>query len=66
MTPLQQYSSVAAGRHVIIVAQGGTTVNRSVEVSAGASASVFVALGSRGKEQQRLVCPRRARGTADS
>jgi hypothetical protein len=49
VTPLS-IPNVGAGRHVIIVAQGETTVNRSVEVSAGASASVFVALGARGKE----------------
>ena len=38
------------GRHVIIVTQGETTVNRSVEVSSGASASVFVALAPRGRD----------------
>jgi hypothetical protein len=47
VTPLS-IPNVGAGRHAIIVSQGESTVNRSVEVSAGASASVFVALGARG------------------
>ena len=49
VTPLS-IKNVGAGRHVIIVTQGETMVNRSVEVSSGASASVFVALGARGRE----------------
>jgi hypothetical protein len=42
--------SVVPGRHVIIVTQGETMVNRSVEVSSGASASVFVALAPRSRD----------------
>jgi hypothetical protein len=49
VTPLT-IQSVAPGRHVIIVTQGETMVNRSVEVSSGASASVFVALAPRGRD----------------
>jgi hypothetical protein len=49
VTPLT-IQSVAPGRHVIIVTQGETTVNRSVEVSSGASSSVFVALAARGRD----------------
>ena len=49
VTPLT-IPSVAPGRHVIIVTQGETMVNRSVEVSSGASASVFVALAPRGRD----------------
>ena len=47
VTPLT-IQSVVPGRRVIIVTQGETTVNRSVEVSSGTSASVFVALAPRG------------------
>jgi hypothetical protein len=50
VTPLS-LPNVGAGRHVIIVSQGESTVNRSVDVSAGASASVFVALGARGSKE---------------
>jgi hypothetical protein len=49
VTPLS-LQNVGAGRHIVIVTQGETMVNRSVEVSSGASASVFVALGARGRE----------------
>ena len=49
VTPLT-IQSVVPGRHVIIVTQGETMVNRSVEVSSGASASVFVALAPRGRD----------------
>ncbi len=48
-TPLT-IQNVTPGRHVIIVTQGETMVNRSVEVSSGASASVFVALAARGRD----------------
>jgi hypothetical protein len=50
VTPLS-LPNVGAGRHAIIVSQGESTVNRSVDVSAGASASVFVALGARGSRE---------------
>jgi hypothetical protein len=50
VTPLS-IPNVGAGRHAIIVSQGESTVNRSVDVSAGASASVFVALGARGSRE---------------
>jgi hypothetical protein len=53
VTPLS-LPNVAAGRHVVVVTQGETAVNRSVEVSSGASASVFVALGARGRESTGL------------
>jgi hypothetical protein len=43
-TPLT-LRNVAAARHTLAIASGGGTVNRSVEVAAGATASVFVALG---------------------
>jgi PEGA domain-containing protein len=42
-TPLT-LRNVAAARHTVAIASGGKTVNRSVEVAAGATTSVFVAL----------------------
>ena len=49
VTPLT-IQNVSAARHLIVVAQGETVVNRSVEVGSGATASVFVALAARGRE----------------
>jgi hypothetical protein len=49
VTPLT-IQNVTAARHAIVVAQGETVVNRSVEVSSGATASVFVALGGKARE----------------
>jgi len=43
-TPLT-LRNVAAARHTLVIASGGSSVNRSVEVAAGTTASVFVALG---------------------
>src|SRR5262249_30211289 len=43
VTPLT-LRAVTAARHAIAVSQGSVTVNRSVEVAAGATASVFVSL----------------------
>ncbi|MCU1385657.1 MAG: amylopullulanase [Acidobacteria bacterium] len=49
VTPLT-VQNISPARHMIAVSQGETVVNRAVEVSAGASASVFVALGARGRD----------------
>jgi hypothetical protein len=43
VTPLK-LTNVSAARHTVVVSQGLTTINRSVEVAAGATASVFVSL----------------------
>jgi hypothetical protein len=49
VTPLT-IQNVSPGRHAVIVTQGETTMNRSVEVSSGANASVFVALAQRSRD----------------
>ena len=49
VTPLT-VQEITAGRHTVTVSQGETVVNRAVEVSPGATASVFAALGARGGE----------------
>lgn len=45
VTPLT-LRSVAAARHTLVISNGGSSVNRSVEVASGMTASVFVALGA--------------------
>lgn len=49
VTPLT-IPNVSAARHAVVLTQGETVVNRSVDVSSGATASVFVAL-ARGRER---------------
>lgn len=49
VTPLT-VQDIRAGRHTVAVSQGETVANRVVEVSAGATATVFAALGARGRE----------------
>jgi hypothetical protein len=44
-TPLT-LRNVTAGRHALVIASGGNSVNRSVEVASGATASMFVAVGT--------------------